>query len=124
MYKETYLQKIALNKPFVEGLKKLVPGAIGGAAATMIVMPIDTTSDVQKIWRSMPNHPALNRAGRSFRATASELYKPKIRTDAKGGADIFYTGAAGKLMKVVPSTAFTYAIADALMKSKHFRAPL
>ena len=114
-----YLTKRAKKLPFVKGIqgylkrspmaKEMLVGGGGGAIATMAVMPIDTISDTQKQWRMTKDQPELTQASKSFLATAKELAHPKIREGAKGGVRPFYAGAPGKLMKVVPSMALTFA---------------
>jgi hypothetical protein len=102
------------RKKFLQVAKSLIPGAAAGATATMAVMPLDTITDTQKQWRNTKDEPGLNRIGRSFSATTKELYDPKERKGADKGIAPFYTGAGGKIMKVAPSMAITYAFAKYL----------
>jgi flagellar biosynthetic protein FlhB len=55
------------------------------------------------------DQPELNRTSHSFLATAKELAHPKIRPEAQSGPKPFYAGAGGKLLKVMPSMALTFA---------------
>jgi hypothetical protein len=99
-----------LGLKFLRASKKALPGAVAGAVATTAVMPLDTISDVQKQWRNDPKaSPRIKEISRSFTGTAKELNKQE-------GPSAFYAGYGGKLLKVVPSTAITFATAGAIMK--------
>ena len=92
-----------------EMAKKVIGGGLAGGISTLAIMPIDTISDTQKQWRNTRGEPELNRTSHSFLATAKELAHPKIREGAQGGPKPFYAGAGGKLLKVMPSMALTFA---------------
>lgn len=104
-------------------IRQMVAGGIGGGMAGMAIMPIDTISDTQKQWRNTRNDPELNRVGRSFTATAKELYRPKVRkgSEVEGGAQAFYTGASGKMMKIVPNMALGMMLTNNLEKALKVR---
>jgi hypothetical protein len=117
-----YLTKQAKGIPFADAVKgakrfvnksplakKMLQGGAAGGAATLAVMPIDTISDTQKQWRNTKDQPELTHTSKSFLATAKELAHPKIREGAQGGVSPFYAGAGGKLLKVIPSMALTFA---------------
>lgn len=97
-------------------LKKMLAGGAAGAVAGMTTMPIDIISDTQKQWRNTRNDPQLNEVGKSFIATAKELYHPKIRKGAEGGIKPFYSGSGGKMLKIVPNMALAFAVQDRLSK--------
>lgn len=96
--------------------RKMLQGGIAGGASTAIILPIDTTSDVQKQWRNTPNNPELNEISHSFLSTAKELARPKVRKDAEGGIKPFYVGAGGKLLKVAPAMSLTFAAENLIEK--------
>ena len=118
-----YLVKQAAGVPFADKLRQLSPGmkkvlsaGVGTGLGTAIYMPLDTISDTQKQWRNTKGEPELNRASHSFLNTAKELAHPKIRKDTQGGVKPFYAGAGGKLLKVVPMGATTWAAEDHISK--------
>lgn len=96
-------------------LNKLVSGAAAGAGATAVVYPIDTVSDVQKIWSVARHNPKLNHIGKSWGRTAKALLN-------KDGIKGFYGGFGGKVLKVAPSMALTFFLQDAIQKQMNKKA--
>lgn len=118
-----YLMKQAAGEPFIKRLgnirhspafRKILTAGTAGGLTSLAIMPIDTISDTQKQWRNTRGEPELNRISHSFLGTAKELARPKVRENTKGGVRPFYAGAAGKLMKTIPSNALMFALEQQL----------
>lgn len=104
------------KSPVSDTLKSLVPGAAAGVVGSSIVMPIDVTSDTQRQWqRSKSVSAAQQKASKSFLGTAKQIHR-------ESGIKGFYSGYAGKMLKIAPSMAITFLVQDALRKKLEKKA--